>query len=39
LADKDPVDGLRRILAISPEDAEQVREDAAEKAKQSKGDR
>lgn len=37
LADKDPVDVLRRMLAISPEDAEKVRQDAAEKAKESKG--
>jgi hypothetical protein len=29
LADKDPVEVLRRMLKISPEDAEQVREDAA----------
>jgi hypothetical protein len=33
LADKDPVEVLRRMLAISPEDAEKVREDAAEKMK------
>jgi hypothetical protein len=31
LADKDPVDVLRRMLAISREDAEKVREDAAKK--------
>jgi hypothetical protein len=37
LADQDPVDVLRRMLAISPEDAEQVREDAAEAAKGEKG--
>jgi hypothetical protein len=36
LADKDPLDVLRRMLAISPADAEQVREDAAEAAKQPK---
>jgi len=33
LADKDPVDVLRRMLAISPQDAEQVREDAAKAQK------
>lgn len=33
LADKDPVDVLRRMLAISPEDAEKVREVAAEAAR------
>jgi hypothetical protein len=29
LADQDPVEVLRRLLAISPKDAEKVREDAA----------
>jgi hypothetical protein len=29
LADRDPVEVLRAMLAISPEDAEKVREDAA----------
>jgi hypothetical protein len=29
LADQDPVEVLRRMLAISPEDAEAVRRDAA----------
>lgn len=33
LADRDPVEVLRRILAISPEDAEKVREDAAQAVK------
>ena len=36
LAGKDPVDVLRRALALSSEDAEKVREDAAEKAKNGK---
>lgn len=39
LADKDPVDVLKRMLAISPDDAEKVREDAAEAARGEKGDR
>jgi putative ubiquitin-RnfH superfamily antitoxin RatB of RatAB toxin-antitoxin module len=29
LADQDPVEVLRRLLAIRPKDAEKVREDAA----------
>lgn len=33
LADKDPLEVVRRMLAISPEDAEKVREDAADKMK------
>lgn len=33
LADKDPVEVLKRMLAISPEDAERAREDAAEAAR------
>ncbi|HVV75526.1 MAG TPA: hypothetical protein VHC43_05770 [Mycobacteriales bacterium] len=35
LADKDPVDVLRRMLAISPEDPEKARAGAAEAAKSS----
>jgi hypothetical protein len=33
LADHDPEDVLRPMLAISPEDAEKAREDAAEAAR------
>jgi hypothetical protein len=32
LADQDPVEVMRRMLAIKPEDAEQVRDDASRKA-------
>lgn len=38
LAEKDPVDVLRRMLAISPEDAEKVREDAAKASKERQTD-
>lgn len=36
LADHDPKEVLRRMLAISPEDAEKVREEAAKKAEPNK---
>ncbi|MFL6240067.1 MAG: hypothetical protein ACJ735_11315 [Actinomycetes bacterium] len=38
LTDQDPEEVLRRMLAISPEDAAEVREDAAEKAKKGEPD-
>lgn len=38
LADQDPVEVMRRILAISPEDAAKVRDDAARATKAERKD-